>query len=335
MNTRKKVQGITKGHEEQEKEKGDDFGIQMPEMPDLSIEVPIEENSTSTGPKLYVRDDGTVDWDGALQDRAALKKFGSAVWARINGQNADDISEDDDVDEKSGGHGHEKPAVTVKIEDTPEIVKARAELNSLKAQLRDFQRSHTALLSSGISAGQAVANVNLASLNPDLRSKIRASAAKLEKMEEQVSFQTLVYELERIYTYLATELGNPSAKGYVPLQDRLNVAEYGLLESQIEGCSRDMEMKGAIDEDILAVIAEQMTDFKRRLGIDYYVSGLSYDKEAIQIWLADVFEQAKSGIAFYVKGTRLLWNDLLYSLSLIARAAQGYTLKPREVRNLR
>ena len=136
MNTRKKVQGITKGHEEQEKEKGDDFGIQMPEMPDLSIEVPIEENSTSTGPKLYVRDDGTVDWDGALQDRAALKKFGSAVWARINGQNADDISEDDDDDEKSGGHGHEKPAVTVKIEDTPEIVKARAELNSLKAQLR-------------------------------------------------------------------------------------------------------------------------------------------------------------------------------------------------------
>jgi len=332
LNTREKVQVFTNGSEIQEK--GDDIGIQIPEMPDLSIEVPKEESSISSGPKLYVRDDGTVDWDGALQDRAALKKFGGAVWARINGQNADDISEDDDI-EATNGHGHEKPAVTVKIEDTPEILKARDELNGLKGELKDLQKSHTALLNSGISAGQAVANVKLASLNPELRAKIRSSATALEKMEQQVSFQTLVYELERIYTYLATELGNPAAKGYVPLQDRLNVAEYGLLESQIDGCNRDLEMKGVIDEDILAVIAEQMTDFKRRLGIDYYVSGLSYDKEAIQTWLADVLEQTKSGLAFYVKGCRLLWNDLLYSLSLIARAAQGYTLKPREVRNLR
>lgn len=332
LNTRGKVQGITIGHEAQEKD--DDFGIHIPEMPDLTIEVPKEENSTSSGPKLYVRDDGTVDWDGALQDRAALKTFGSAVWARINGQNADDISEDDDIEETKG-HGHDKPAVTVKIEDTPEILEARGVLNSLKEELIELRKSHTALLNSGIRAGQAVANVNLASLKPDLRAEIRSSAAALEKLEQQVSFQTLVYELERIYTYLATELGNPAAKGYVPLQDRLNVAEYGLLESQIEGCSRDLETKGAIDEDILAVIAEQMTDFKRRLGIDYYVSGLSYDKEAIKAWLADVLEQTKSGLAFYVKGCRLLWNDVLYSLSLIARAAQGYTLKPREVRNLR
>ena len=40
-------------------------------------------------------------------------------------------------------------------------------------------------------------------------------------MEQQVSYHSLVYELERIYTYLASELGNPAAKGYVPLQDRL------------------------------------------------------------------------------------------------------------------
>merc|ERR1712176_128803 len=35
------------------------------------------------------------------------------------------------------------------------------------------------------------------------------------------------------------------------------------------------------------------------------------------------------------KGTRLFWNDLVYCISLILRAAGGYTLKPREVRNLR
>jgi len=332
LNTREKLQGITNGNEA--RERGDDIEIKLPEIPDLTLEIPKEGDSGSSGPKLYVRDDGTVDWDGALQDRAALKKFGIAVWARINGQNADDISEDDDI-EATNGHGHDKPAVTVKIEDTPEIVKARDELNMLREELKDLQKSNTALLNSGISAGQAVANVNLASLKPALRNEIRLSAEALKKKEQQVSFQTLNYEQERIYTYLATELGNPAAKGYVPLQDRLNVAEYGLLESQIEGCSRDLESRGAVDEDILAVIAEQMTDFKRRLGIDYYVSGLTYDKEAIQTWLADALEQTKSGLGFYVKGCRLFWNDLLYCTSLIARAAQGYTLKPREVRNLR
>jgi hypothetical protein len=154
-------------------------------------------------------------------------------------------------------------------------------------------------------------------------------------MEQQVSYQSLVYELERIYTYLATELGNPAAKGYVPLQDRLNVAEYGLLEGQVESCSRELNAKGVLDADILAVIAEQMTDFKRRLGIDYYVTGLTYDREAIQTWLNDLLQQTKSGLMFYVKGCRLFWNDLLYCSSLIARAAQGYTLKPREVRTIR
>merc|ERR1712176_240313 len=35
------------------------------------------------------------------------------------------------------------------------------------------------------------------------------------------------------------------------------------------------------------------------------------------------------------KGTRLFWNDLVYCISLIGRAAQGVTLKPREVRTIR
>ena len=168
-----------------------------------------------------------------------------------------------------------------------------------------------------------------------MRSKIRQSADALEEQNQKVSYQTLVYELERIYTYLATELGNPANKGYVPLQDRLNVAEYGLLEGQVENCSRDLNAKGVVDADILAVIAEQMTDFKRRLGIDYYVTGLTYDKEAIQRWLNDLLQQTKSGLMFYVKGCKLFWNDILYCSSLIARAAQGYTLKPREVRTIR
>ena len=180
-----------------------------------------------------------------------------------------------------------------------------------------------------------MANVKLASLDPVLRNEIRRSAEALIILEQQVSYQNLVYELERIYTYLLTELGNPTTKGYIPLQDRLNVAEYGLLESQVESCSRELNSKGVLDADILAVIAEQMIDFKRRLGIDYYVAGLTYDREAIIRWLNDLYISAKAGIMFYVKGTRLFWNDVVYCASLIGRAAQGVTLKPREVRTIR
>jgi len=154
-------------------------------------------------------------------------------------------------------------------------------------------------------------------------------------LQQKISYQNLVYELERIYTYLSTELQNPTTKGYIPLQDRLNVAEYGLLESQVESCSRDLNTKGVLDADIIAVIAEQMIDFKRRLGIDYYVAGLTYDREAISRWLNDLYQTAKVGLRFYVKGTRLFWNDLVYCFSLIGRAAQGVTLKPREVRTIR
>lgn len=348
LKTRRGLIEIIKGHSEEEEDTdggGDvSFGFGLPEMPELRVDIPKEDDSVGiNGPKLYVRDDGTVDWEGALQDRAALRKFGGAVWARINGQTPGEIPDEEEESNSASkdqltttNHGHErKPAVTAKIEETPDIRQAREELTRLQEDLKEQVKAHKQLLSSGILEGQAVANVRLASLDPELRSKIRLSAESLHTMEQQVSYQSLVYDLERIYTYLATELGNPSSKGYVPLQDRLNVAEYGLLEGQVENCSRELNEKGSLDADILAVIAEQMTDFKRRLGIDYYVTGLTFDREAIQIWLMDILRQAQNGLMFYVKGCKLFWNDLVYCSSLIARAAQGYTLKPREVRTLR
>jgi hypothetical protein len=307
-------------------------------LPEIRMEIPQDDDPTSIGPKLYVRDDGTVDWDGALQDQAALGKFGTAVWARINGRDPESIDETTLVEGAGAGSGsdHGKPkAVMAKIEDTQQIKEARERLNTLSEELTRMEKSHTALLSSAISAGQAVANVNLATLGPALRSNIRESAEAMEKMNEEVSLQTLIYELERIYTYLVGELGNPALNGYIPLQDRLNVAEFGLLESQIDSFNRLLEAGEYVDADVLSVVMDQLTDFKRRLGIDYYVTGLSFDREAIMRYLGELTVKSKKGLAFYVKGVQLFWNDLVFCLSLINRAAQGYTLKPREVRTIR
>ncbi len=288
------------------------------------------------GPSVYVRDDGTVDWDGALQDRAALQKFGISVWARINGQDPESIDEESVGKSGSGLDGeHGNNKVTAKIVETEAIREKKERVDVLKAELDVMEKKHTALLNSAVSAGSAVANVNFALLEPELRSKIRASANKLEMKKDEVSFETLIYELERIYTYLDGELGNTATKGYIPLQDRVNVAEFGLLESQIESMNSQINSGGTVDSDVLAVVMEQTTDFKRRLGIDYYVTGLTLDQEGIKIWLNDLGAKLQSGLAFYGKGIQLFFSDLVFSTTLIGRALTGYTLKPREVRTLR
>jgi hypothetical protein len=319
----------------------DPFSISLPE---LNIEIPKEDESSDTlGPKLYVRDDGTVDWDGALQDQAALKNFGTAVWARINGRDPEEVKEEEAEEAssaltKSGSKEEkkERPAVTAKIEDTEAIRRERDLLCTLEEEYKDIERDHLALLNSAISAGQAVANINFAMLEPGLRRRINQSSATMEKKREEVVYQRLIYELERIYTYLAGEMGNTSSsKGYIPLQDRLNVAEFGLLESQISSFKNQIESGEIFDADVLTVVSDQVTEFKRRLGIDYYVTGLTFDREAIQKFSLELLDKTRTGVTFYVKGCKLLWNDIVFASSLIIRALQGYTLKPREVRNLR
>lgn len=98
-------------------------------------------------PNLYVRDDGTIDWDGALQDSAALKKFGSSVWARINGQDPENI--DEEAMHKEGGHGGESKAITAKIVETEEIRAKKLKRDELQKELRAMTAEHRALLNSG------------------------------------------------------------------------------------------------------------------------------------------------------------------------------------------
>ncbi len=101
-------------------------------------------------PSLYVRDDGTIDWDGALQDREALKKFGSAVWSRINGQDPEnEAMEGGDLMSPGDEFHTESKVVTAKIEDTDAIRKKREQLEREKLELERLEIEHTKLLNSG------------------------------------------------------------------------------------------------------------------------------------------------------------------------------------------
>ena len=50
-------------------------------------------------------------------------------------------------------------------------------------------------ISTGVSPGTAIANVNLATLDPNLRTKIRESSLQLEQKKDEVSFLELVTSL--------------------------------------------------------------------------------------------------------------------------------------------
>ena len=298
---------------------------------DLDISSSSNEQKTF----LYVRDDGTVDWDGALQDREALRLFGSSVWARINGQDPVLVEEGKIADVVEGG-GESDSGVRVKIVETEQIKALRETLESLKLELQEMEGNHTKLLNSAISPTTPNAKVNMASISAPLRSKIKASTTLLDQKRDAVTFASLNYELERVFSYLEADLGNTFSKGYIPLQDRLAVAEFGLLESQITSLNQQQMLEGETDNDVLQVIMDQMADFKRRLGIDYYINTApTWDGEAIRMRAVDLIEKSKEGIGFYVKGCKLLWNDIIFCIRLLNRAIQGYTLKPREVRNLR
>ena len=113
----------------------------------------ISEETIKSGfdPSLYVREDGTIDWDGALQDREALKKFGSAVWSRINGQDPENSS---DMDEDGGGSiGGDDisngKAVTATIVETEAIRQKKMYLDELRKELYSMEMEQTKLLTSG------------------------------------------------------------------------------------------------------------------------------------------------------------------------------------------
>jgi hypothetical protein len=148
VNTRIQLISVVRGYklklEREEDSREMPFKINLP-----SIQIQKEENVTkAAGPKLYVRDDGTVDWDGALQDRAALKSFGTAVWARINGRDPQTV-DPDDAGTGVGHHGGQEKAVTAKIEDTPQIVEARKVLTASENALKSMELAHTKLLRTG------------------------------------------------------------------------------------------------------------------------------------------------------------------------------------------
>jgi hypothetical protein len=331
---------------------------------------------------LYVRQDGSVDWEGALQGAKAATAFSVDLWRRING-----VSEEPPQDDA--------PEVEVPFAESGSFSQQRREAG-LKAKASQAVSAAEALLA----ARQALDDVDEIS-GAKARAAFRRATALLGEAEGNYVSARLELALERCCAALEASLDASTSP--VEIQDRRVVAEFALLDAQLVALARDARSVGAaILRAELDMLGKEIRDFSNRLGIDRFdnvrafydalkasgefedsalllvfdeaqlgklaggskerpqetslglllrsraakagsgkrfssnmLSGVGAFYDAIANFLSSMRTQISRGWTFYVDGSRLLFNDVGFSASLVGRAFAGETLVPRDVRVLR
>ncbi|CAM9195879.1 unnamed protein product, partial [Phaeothamnion confervicola] len=189
--------------------------------------------------------------------------------------------------------------------------------------------------------------------------ELRRREERLVNARRRLRLHFLDTDMERICHFIEQDIRESATS---PREHKLLVAEFGLLDAQLSNLMRliadispaaaasggSTEAWGAapqavdddidmllVDDDELELVAREVTDLKQRLGMELQTPQLSVDGEKVARYLRDTLAKVKNGLDFYVTGTKLIGNDIQYAVFLISKAAQGYTLKPREVRTLR
>lgn len=346
---------------------------------------------------LYVRQDGSVDWEGALQGAKAATAFSVDLWRRINGVSADG----DDAEPPAEGGSNATAASREPFPQTSSFSQKRRE-----AALRESASAAVAAAEALVAAREAVDDtIPETGERGDARAAFRAAAARLQEAEGSYVAARLELALERCCAALEAALDASTSP--VEIQDRRFVAEFALLDAQLTALVRDAKSVGvAILRPELNMLGKEIRDFSGRLGVDRFdnvkafyealkASG-GFDEGALLLvfdegqlgrlgagadgkapdqypatslglllrsraakqgsgarlssnllsgagafwdgaanaW-ASLRIQVARGLTFYGDGTRLLWNDVRFSSSLVARAFAGETLVPRDVRVLR
>eukprot|EP00286_Rhodomonas_abbreviata_P028713 CAMPEP_0181306764 /NCGR_PEP_ID=MMETSP1101-20121128/10490_1 /TAXON_ID=46948 /ORGANISM="Rhodomonas abbreviata, Strain Caron Lab Isolate" /LENGTH=219 /DNA_ID=CAMNT_0023412875 /DNA_START=12 /DNA_END=668 /DNA_ORIENTATION=- len=92
-------------------------------------------------------------------------------------------------------------------------------------------------------------------------------------------------------------------------------------------------VEGRVDPDELSIVARDVIDLERRLGIDELLENAL--PLVPKFSFNDIGKKMIDGGRFYLEGSKLLGTDIQYALKLVTKAAFGVTLQPREVRTLR
>ena len=211
---------------------------------------------------LFVREDGTIDWDGAIASGKEVAKFGAELLERLNGKEEQEglpsLADLFGQVQERAPENEETLRLSLRVDQAKaELTAINEQLASIKLRLREAKKEAMEVT------------------KEDLQ-MLRILSSKKRDGEQKVLLYTLDLDMERICLFLQTELEST----IVPNDQRLFVAEVALIDKQLSALfsnlklpSRDKadsddDLVSLVDADELTLIANQVSYLKSRLGLD-------------------------------------------------------------------
>jgi hypothetical protein len=246
---------------------------------------------------VFIRKDGTVDWDGAMDKGREVAKFGNELWDRVNGV------------EEGGMVSAEKQRQEF-LQD-PVAQKLLADIRGIEENIKQAEKIFRE------SSKQAKAEPT-------------AEPAVLEDLRTKKLIKETDLSMELVFLYLQKEIGQVAVSDDV----KYLIAEFGLLDSQVQQIVNALTSGKEIVQLEVNIIAADVQQLVKRLGL-LELAPFQISWTVIQTSLRRTSEKFQSGFSFIMRGIRMLGSDCWYTLSLVAQAIKGTVLTPREVRCLR
>lgn len=317
---------------------------------------------------LYIREDQTVDFDGALTEANKAAKFSQELWQRLNGREEEAGEEKDKHTEPEG------PRI---VERQEALVLAQQLLSDMKAVRSKTQEKVLRRLRgeppSGASAEaapdptadaaeaaergeQTVEQAQAEQTAEQAEDALRLQLRECDQLVQELRIRALVSNIDLLLERAAAVVEEDLKRTTVADWDisgpelKSSVVMLSLLDkqaSQYAALVPEDPQQGVVAPDVgyllaaeeLRILEGQVQEFALQLGLqvaeaerqEKLTSGLQRGLSQLE----RTQEKLTLGINFYVKGGQLLWQDVQYATALFSKAAlQAYTLKPREVRTI-
>lgn len=294
---------------------------------------------------FYIREDQTIDFDGALTEANKAAVFSGELWQRLNGP------EEEEGEEKEKELPPEGPRILERREALAQAELLLAEMKGVRSETlnqvverlkgkpqtmahdsdpEELQQAEDALRLQLRECDQLVQELRIRMLvtNIDLLLE-RASAVVEAELERTTVADWDISGPELKTTVVVFSLLDKQASQYLKFMPR------DPREGVTEVPNPDVGYLLAAEE--LRALEVKVEEFALDLGLE--VDG-GERKEKVVTSLQRALSQLErttdkvaTGIDFYVKGGRLLWQDFQYATALFTKAAlEKYTLTAREVR---
>ena len=221
--------------------------------------------------KLIVREDGSVDWEGASAAGQEVAKFGTELWERLNGK---EETEGFPSFSEILGQVPAKEMITEDITRLSSIVSVAKDAvndmicnrDQLKTKLRQERKD-----------GKIISDNDIQSL--------KLADVRVKEFEKRLRLFNLDLDIERICVYLQQELES----SIEPSDQRVFIAEVGLIEKQLQvllsglkletdNSKLDLDLVSLVDDDELALLFRTVIYiFHRFLFICFYYRFYTFD----------------------------------------------------------